>query len=413
MEYRRRIFLELALATGLLAPGSVGQKPPAPSPAPPSSPAPNTPVTPAPRNSQPSPTDEDLVMFLRGRVATGDGIPVPHDSLVERVCNGKVNQQVYAGPRGDFSMQMGSMTDSFLDATGDRTSPFGTTSKASLTGIPRRELTNCELRASVSGFRSSSVMLAGLTASGGTIDAGAIVVERTTKVEGMTLSATPYKAPKAALKAYEKGLAAEKNGKLDNAREYFEKAVEVYPAYAHAWFQLGTVLQAGDQKDAARSAYTHATTVDDKFLPPYLSLALMAYEAGDWTEVLGLTGHILEQDPMNQASVRGYIVDFDPLNCAEAYYYHAVASYKLNKIEDAEKSALKAEQRADLSTLFPQVHLLLAEIYVRKRSYGAAISEIQAYLELAPHAKDADQVREQLAKLEKLNRAASTGEKPD
>jgi len=116
---------------------------------------------------------------------------------------------------------------------------------------------------------------------------------------------------------------------------------------------------------------------------------------------------------MNQASVRGYIVDFDPLNCAEAYFYHAVASYKLNKIEDAEKSALKAEQRADLSTLFPQVHLLLAEIYARKRSYGAAIAEMQAYLELAPHAKDAGQVREQLAKLEKLNRAASSGEKPD
>jgi hypothetical protein len=32
-------------------------------------------------------------------------------------------------------------------------------------------------------------------------------------------------------------------------------------------------------------------------------------------------------------------------------------------------------------------------------------------LELAPHAKNADQVREQLAELEKLNSSASTSEK--
>jgi len=352
------------------------------------------------------------VMFLQGSVATGDGTPVPHDSLVERVCNGRVNQQVYATARGDFSMQMGSMSDSFLDATGERTSPFGLTSKASLTGIPRRELTNCELRASVPGFRSNTVILAGLTASGGSIDVGPIVVQRTTKIDGMTLNATPYKAPKDALKAYEKGLAAEKNGKLGNAREYFEKAVEIYPKYAYAWFHLGAALQAEDQKDAARTAFTRATNIDAKYLPPYLSLAVMDYQAGNWTGVVNLTGHILELDPLNRENVTGYIVDFDPLNCAEAYFYNALANYQLNKIEDAEKSALKAEQRADLSR-FPQLHLLLADIYARKKSYGNAIAEIQAYLQLAPHAKNTDQVRERLADLEKLNGSALSSEKPD
>lgn len=412
MKYRRRSFFELALAMGLLAPVALAQKAP-PAPAPPSSPASTTPAAPAPAIGQPSQTDQDVVMFLRGHVATADGTPVPHDLLVERICNGRVNQQVYASPRGDFTMQMGSMTDSFLDATGDRTSPFVINGRASLSGIPRRELTNCEVRASVSGFRSSNVILAGLTTVSGFIDVGAIVVERTTKVEGMTLSATPYQAPKDAVKAYEKGLAAAKNGKLDDARGYFEKAVKIYPTYAPAWFRLGAVLQAENQKDAARSSYTQATTIDAKFLPPYLSLALLAYEGGNWPDVLTLTGHILEQDPLNQTNVTGYIIDFDPFNCAEAYFFNAVANYKLNRIKDAEKSALKAEQRADLSILFPQLHLLLAEIYAREKSYGRAISEIQAYLELAPQAKDADQVREHLAKLEKLSHAASSDEKAD
>jgi tetratricopeptide (TPR) repeat protein len=305
---------------------------------------------------------------------------------------------------------MGSMNDSFLDATGDRTSPYNLNGKNSLTGIPRRELTNCELRASVSGFRSNTVILAGLTAFGGTIDVGSIMVHRTAKVDDLTLNATPYKAPKDALKAYEKGLAAEKNGKLDNAREYFEKAVAIYPGYAYAWFQLGTVLQAAGQKDPARTAYTRATDIDTKYLPPYLSLAVIEYEAGNWMEVVNLTGHILELDPLNRENA--YVVDFDPLNCAEAYFYNAMANYQLNKIEEAEKNALKAEQRADLSR-FPQLHLLLAEIYTRKSSYGNAISEVEAYLQLAPHAKDVDHVREQLAKLEKLNRSAPTREKTE
>src|SRR4029077_20112912 len=199
-------------------------------------------------------------------------------------------------------------------------------SKASRTGISRRELANCELRASASGFHPGVISLVDLDTFGSSIDVGAIVVQRATKIEGMTLSATPYKAPKDARRAYEKGLAAERNGKLANARKYFEQAVEIYPRYANAWFQLGAVLQKENQNDAARTAYIQATSIDTKFLPPYLSLASMAFEAENWTEVLSLTGHILDFDLFNHADLTGYIIDLDPLNYAEAYFYNAAAN---------------------------------------------------------------------------------------
>ncbi len=166
------------------------------------------------------------------------------------------------------------------------------------------------------------------------------------------------------------------------------------------------------QKESARTAYTHATTIDTKFLPPYLSLASMAYEGGDWTQVLDLTNHVLDPDPLRYANVTSYVLDLDPLDYAEAYFYNSAANYKLNRIEDAEKSGLKAE-RMDVRSRFPQVHLLLAEIFARKNNYATAISETRIYLELAPHAKDADQVRERLAKLEKLNGPVSSSEKTD
>jgi tetratricopeptide (TPR) repeat protein len=349
-------------------------------------------------------------MFLQGRVATSDGTPVPNDAMIERVCDNKVRQQVYASSRGDFSMQLGARADSFLDASAEPASPSSEANRNSVMGIPRNELMNCELRASAAGFRPAVINLAALDTFRSMIDVGVIQIQRTTKIEGMTLSAVPYMAPKNARRAYEKGLQAEKKANLASARKSFEMAVEIYPRYASAWFQLGNVLQKQNEKDVARKAYTQATAADPTFLPPYMSLASMAFEEGNWTAVLTFTNHILDLDPLKHFA--GYLVDLDPSDCAEAYFYNAVANYKLKKFDDAEKSGLKAEH-VDLLTRFPQLHLLLGEIFARKNDYDTAISELQTYLGLAPHAKNADQVREQLAQLEKLNGSVSKTEKPE
>jgi Tetratricopeptide repeat len=405
MSLGMRLSVLIALAA-LLAPAAVSQKPPVP--APPATAPPARPETSSPPDTETT-QPEEFVKFLRGHVASSDGSPIPNDALVERVCNGSVRQQVYATLHGDFAMQLGSMTDSFVDASGggnSENSVNGSAGRDSLMGIPRRELTNCELRARVSGFRSDVITLVGLNTFGSNIDVGAIVVRRTTKVEGMTLSATPYRAPKDALKAYEKGLEAERKDKLANARKDFETAVAIYPRYAIAWFQLGVVLEKDHQKDAARAAFTKATTIDTKFLPPFLSLASMAYEAENWGEVIDLTRHILDLDPMNRTNITRYVLDLDSSNCSEAYYYNAFANYKLNRIEDAEKSGLKAEH-LDLITRFPQLHLLLADIFARKNDFATAITEMQTYLALAPHATNADQVRMDLAKLEELSGSTS------
>jgi tetratricopeptide (TPR) repeat protein len=399
-----RIFVLLAIVMAILVPNTVAQKPPAPppAPAPPPSSPPNIPSTLPSPNTQPGQPGDEYVMFLGGRLAANDGAPLPNDALVERVCNNRVRQEVYASPHGDFTMQLGSRADSFPEASADATSPSNLASTNSIMGIPRHELENCDLRVSASGFHSRDVTLLGLDTSGGSVDVGLIVVERGKKLEGATLSAAPYQAPKDARRAYEKGLQAEQNGKLADAHKYFETAVVLYPRFVNAWFQLGTVLQKEKQKDAARKAYTQATTLDTRFLPPYLFLASMAYEAENWTEVLRLTGHLLALDPLKQTDVTVYTLDLDPLNYAEAYFFNSFANYKLNKIADAEKSALQAEH-LDLRTHFPQLHLLLAEIFARKNNYARAITEIQIYLALAPQAKDAAQQRENLANLEKLN----------
>ena len=346
-----------------------------------------------------------MVMFLTGRVATTDGTTVPNDVLVERVCGAKVRQQVHATPRGDFSMQLGSKFDSMLDASGDGISQAASNNKNSEMGIPRRELANCELRASVSGFSSSVVNLVDLDGFS-SINVGAIVVQRREKVEGLTLSASAYKAPKDAVNAYVKGVEAARKGKLPDAQKYFGKAVEIYPAYTSAWFQLGRALRKEQQKDAARAAFTQAATLDSKFVPPFVALASMAYDTKNWLEVLQYTNHVLDGDPLSH--VAGDVLDLDSSDYTEAYFYNSAANYNLKRFVEAEKSGLKAA-RLDLVSGVPQVHLLLAELFARKKSYDMAIVELRTYLELVPHAKDVEQTRERLAKLEELNGAVVAG----
>jgi len=107
-------------------------------------------------------------------------------------------------------------------------------------------------------------------------------------------------------------------------------------------------------------------------------------------------------------------LDLDPMDYAEAYFYDAAANFNLNRFEGAEKSALKAE-RLDLRTRFPQLHLLLAQIFARKGNYASAISEIQTYLQMAPNAGDAAHVRKWMVELKKWDVDASevAREKPD
>jgi tetratricopeptide (TPR) repeat protein len=412
-----KLVAELTLVFAFLAPAALAQRPPAPAPQPPpANPPPGSPSTPTRPN--PSPLDPlnvqpsgDLIMFLTGRVKTTDGTALPSNTVVERICNARTRQQVYASPNGSFSMQLGSTTGTVVDASAEGGSmPWDRSSgRLNQQGIPRTELANCELRASVSGFRSDVLNLFARDSFGGNMDVGDLAVQRLEKINGMTISAAAYNAPKDARKAYEKGVEAVRAGNSAIARQQFEKAVQIYPKFTNAWFQLGKVLEKQNEKTAAHAAYTRATNIDSKYLPPYLSLSYFAYDAQDWPELLNLTGHILALDPLNYARVKGYILDLDSFDYAEAYYYNAMANFHLGKLEAAEKSGLKAAY-LDVRPRFPQLHLLLANIFINEHDNARAATELQTYLDLVPHDSNAEELREQMTKLQQPAAAPSVSE---
>jgi tetratricopeptide (TPR) repeat protein len=201
-----------------------------------------------------------------------------------------------------------------------------------------------------------------------------------------TVSATSLRVPKGARKAYENGRCALQEHDLAKAQAALERAIHLYPQFAVAWTELGWLYAQQNFLDRARTAFAEARSLDSNLVPAYVGLAFVAIRESKWPEAVELSERAARLNGV------GFPV---------ALYYNSLSNLYLNKLEDAEQSARKAE-RLDLHHAWPQVRLLLGIILVRKQDLSGAVDEFKSYLRAAPTATNADRVRQQLAQLEQL-----------
>ena len=324
-------------------------------------------------------------IYLSGKVVLQDGTPPPDLVKIERVCGGAPRAQGYTDAKGRFQFQVDSQMNVDQDASDPRSSISGrpATSMAS-----RGVLAGCDLRAVLAGFVSGSVSLNNHSEFDNP-DVGIIVLRRAGNVEGTTVSMSSLNAPKDALKAYEKGREFLKKEKPEEAEKSFQKAVAVYPGYAVAWYRLG-LLQTHDQPDQAENSFGKSIEADPKFVSPYLNLTLMFERTKRWQQALDLTDKVIK---LNGS-------DFP-----QAYFYKAVAQYNLKDDNGAEKTVRKAID-LDIRHEYPQCEKLLGTVLALHKDSVGASEHLRKYLELAPNANDANQVRTQLANVEKQAVAA-------
>ena len=342
-------------------------------------------------------------IFLQGRVMLDDGLPPPELVLVERVCNGIARPEGYTDSKGRFNFELGQNNRILADASTDATSfDRGSSSLSRNTrlpgapsGFPERELMNCELRASLPGYRSDIVQLAGRRVLDNP-DVGTIILHHLANVEGYTVSATSALAPKDARKAFDKAQDQIRKKKWSDAKANLEKAVAAYPKYAAAWYDLGRAWESENNAEEARKAYGEALKADSKFLKPYLPLAGLAVRDKKWGDVADITSRL---------------TSLDPYDYPQAYFYNAVANFNLRKLDAAEKSAREAV-KADTGHTIPKANHLLGVILANKQDYAGAAENMKAYLTLAPDAKDGELVRKQLADVEKSLAAKAGGSAP-
>ena len=251
-------------------------------------------------------------------------------------------------------------------------------------GVRERDLLGCELRASLPGFRSDVVNLANRKFMDNP-EVGTIILHRMGNVEGLTISATSLNAPKDAKKFYDKGKEALTKNKLDDAQKNFEKAVEAYPKYAMAWYELGVVNDRQKNIEAARKDFSEAMNADSKYVNPYEGLALIEAREQKWQDVADITDRMIRLNP----------VDFP-----RAYYFNAVAKLNLKQLDEAEKSA---KQLVDMDTRhqFPKGEQVLGVILAQKQDYAGAADHLRKFIEVSQPGSDVELVKKQLAELEK------------
>jgi len=355
--------------------------------------------------------DQQRPIFISGKVMLDDGTPPGDSVVIERVCNGNPRAEGYTDSKGRFSFQLGQnqgvMQDASMGSSGrggfggygnQDNGPLGSSQSrggfgGAGSGISERDLMGCEIRAALPGFRSESVSLSGRRAFDNP-DVGTIILHRLANVEGVTISAVSLQAPKDAKKAFDKGRDFLKKKKPAEAEKELEKAVQIYPKYSTAWYELGRIKESQNDVEGARKAYGQALAADPKYINPYHQLAGISVKEQKWQDVADTTQRLISLDP----------VDFP-----DAYFYNSAANYYLKNYDAAEKSAREA-QKLDTRNRMPKTNQLLGVILAEKQDYAGAAEQIKKYLTLVPEGQDADTAKKQLIELEKMTAAPKPAE---
>jgi len=239
----------------------------------------------------------------------------------------------------------------------------------------------CVLTVLLRGYRRTSVIMH---------DGIVVVLKQIGDPEGSTISATSLHVPKAAAKAYDKGIAALADEKLPAAQRQFEQAVAVYPDYAQAWSSLGEALEQESKIKAAVAACEHALKADPKYIRPYLQLMRMAVNEKRFEDAAALGERAMQLNPVEFTGI---------------FYYDAKANYQLKHIDLAEQTARRAVE-LDSAHQYPQAESLLGTILADKGDKKEALKHLNSYLTLAPKGDEVDAVRQRMEDLEKTVPAA-------
>jgi tetratricopeptide (TPR) repeat protein len=242
------------------------------------------------------------------------------------------------------------------------------------------------------GYVSQSVPLASRAPAFGNTDIGTIRLHRPSSGQDLTVSDTSARAPDKARKEYDKGLEDEKNGKLDNAQDKFQKAVAAYPQYAAAWLELGRVQAQKDDGTSARQSFHQSIAADHKFISPYRELALLAAHDKQWQEM---------------ADTSDQLIRLDAQGFPEFYFYNSIAKFHLQNYDAAENSARQGI-KVDTEHRIPKLEYVLGITEAQKHNYQEAGEHLRKYLNLSPNAADADDTKKKLDEIDRLAAANAT-----
>lgn len=325
-------------------------------------------------------------MTIQGRVkmpSRAEGVPAT-GVLVKLDCGNGPVPQGYTDSRGYFHFMIGCTPSMIMSAD-----THGRRGFIGIDGLrpTAKTLAACDLYFDAPGYIYNRVRLRGPFFSQ-TNDLGTINLRRLDGVQGDAVSATTWMAPKAARKAYERGVRALRRKKPQPERSLsnLAKAVETHPKFAEAWAALGEArLVLLNDWDGARNAFEKALDADPRFLRPYEPLMDLVYYQEDWDALEALGDAYLKLSP----------------NASKALFQSAMAAAKLDKFARAQELIQTMKDRGEMER-WPLAYIILAVVYETKAEFKQAATMYREFLRLKPDAEDAPRISRRLYEWQEL-----------
>jgi len=195
-------------------------------------------------------------------------------------------------------------------------------------------------------------------------------------------SFTDDNASKKARKDYEEGARALREGNLPAAQSHLEKSVKEYPCYARAQTDLALALSQLHQLQKSEMALQKSLECDPDYLDAYNELGQLYYNEKKYSASKAILQAGLRRSPGSW----------------QFYYQLGADDYHLRNYNTAEEEYLKAESLT--SSLPAEIHVKLADVYLKQSALGKAYTEMQAYLRAEPQGRFAPELQVVMRRME-------------
>lgn len=324
-------------------------------------------------------------IMITGAVKLDDGSPLPGSAAIELICGASGRIVAHTGILDNFVFLATAPSGGNSSGLTNAWSLLGSASGDAASG-PRGDSegnTDCDLRAQLSGFRSSSISLNNPAAYDGT-SVGVIWLHRIAASGENLVSISTLTAPKNAKKNFEKGRELARMGKVSDAVSSFQKAVKIDPQFAEAWVGLGFAQYQMNAQDAAEKSVMKAREVDPKLPGIYQILGYIASDRKDWKSA---AQYLEEAERLN------------PMSSALPWYISAVAYYEMHRFNEAEKS-IRQEMRIDTERRYRRAQFLLGLILVARNEIVTGTQALREYLAGTPDPSDVKTANAMLSRLD-------------
>ncbi len=179
--------------------------------------------------------------------------------------------------------------------------------------------------------------------------------------------------PRKAVSLYEKAIENKKKGKNSQAIEQLEQAIKIAPNFFHAHNSLGVLYKLTGRLEDAETEFVRAHQIN-RYSPEPL---------------INLSGLYLEEDQPERAMKVSEEAVQTNSRSAPALFNLGISLYKLAKLDKAEAALKKA---LEIAPKMFQIHLALANVYLKLRRFDNLLDHLNTYLEENPNGLERPQV---------------------